>query len=59
VEALSPDNYDVERCKAHLNTEDRANCMDQGCAARRVCPISQTYGRQAAQSAFHMKAFNP
>lgn len=56
VDALQPDAYDVAACKADL--ENPANdCMAKGCAARRACPISQTYGRVEAQSAFHMEAF--
>lgn len=59
VNALGPDGYDVPHCKTHLNGEDLAACMTQGCAVRRTCPISQTYGRLPEQSAFHMRAFNP
>ncbi|WP_424940891.1 ferredoxin [Aliiroseovarius sp. S253] len=59
VDALGPNGYDVPACKSHLNTEDRADCMTQGCAVRRTCPVSQTYGRLPLQSAFHMRAFNP
>lgn len=59
VSALGASGYDVPACKSHLNGEDRADCMAQGCAVRRVCPVSETYGRFPAQSAFHMKAFNP
>ncbi len=59
VGALGPDGYDVPACKAHLNGADSADCMGQGCAVRRSCPVSESYGRLHAQSAFHMKAFNP
>lgn len=59
VGALGSVNYDVGACLAHLNGADSADCMGAGCAARRACPVSQNYGRLAAQSAFHMKAFNP
>ncbi|WP_306113151.1 MULTISPECIES: ferredoxin [unclassified Roseovarius] len=56
VAALQPDGYDVAACKADL--ENPANdCMAKGCAARRACPVSQSYGRVEAQSAFHMEAF--
>ncbi|SLN26350.1 hypothetical protein ROG8370_00962 [Roseovarius gaetbuli] len=56
VNALKGDHYDVPLCKNDLDR--RANdCMDQGCAVRRACPLSQNYGRQPAQSAFHMRAF--
>ena len=56
VAALRPGAYDVPACKADL---DRAgnDCRAQGCAVRRTCPVSQSYGRAPAQSAFHMGYF--
>ncbi|MEL6449985.1 MAG: ferredoxin [Pseudomonadota bacterium] len=58
VDALSDAHaYDVPACKAYLDTRAGADCMDGGCRVRRVCPVSQAFGRPAAQSAFHMKAF--
>ncbi|MBF9047882.1 ferredoxin [Rhodobacterales bacterium LSUCC0031] len=59
VGALHAEAYDVAACHAHLATEAGQDCRDQGCRARRVCPVSQTYGRQVAQSAFHMRSFHP
>ena len=55
VEALTPDGYDVPTCKTHIRTQGQ-DCM-QGCLARRACPVSQQFGRQPAQSEFHMRAF--
>lgn len=56
VAALGPSGYDVPGCKTDL---DRAgnDCMAQGCAVRRACPVSAGAGRSPAQSAFHMRAF--
>lgn len=59
VGALSVQGYDVAACKAELSGADRGGCMGAGCAARRACPVGKSYGRISAQSAFHMKAFNP
>lgn len=59
VGALRADAYDVAACHAHLATEAGRDCRDQGCRARRACPISQGYGRRAEQSAFHMRSFHP
>lgn len=59
VNALTGAQYDVARCKGHLSSPAGAECLSQGCAARRACPLSASYGRLAAQSAFHMKAFHP
>ncbi|WP_151720602.1 ferredoxin [Gemmobacter serpentinus] len=32
-------------------------CLAQGCAVRRACPLSQSYARLDAQSAYHMRQF--
>lgn len=59
VQALSEGQYDVDRCRAHIAGEDRAQCRAYGCAARRACPAGVPHLRPAAQSAFHMQAFMP
>lgn len=56
VDALQPDAYDVPACKADLDRPGN-DCRARGCAVRRACPVSQRYGRQEAQSAFHMGYF--
>lgn len=57
VDALKAQSYDVPACQTHIRSKDDAHCRTKGCAARRACPVSQRYGRQNVQSAFHMKAF--
>lgn len=57
--ALDADGYDVPVCHAFLDTEAGQSHMDQGCAVRRACPVSQSYGRVDAQSAYHMSQFHP
>ncbi|MEJ6478058.1 MAG: ferredoxin [Octadecabacter sp.] len=57
VGALTPDGYDVAGCKAHITTPAGNDCIGSGCAVRRACPVSQSYGRDPAQSEFHMRAF--
>lgn len=59
VGALGPSGYDVPACHAYLATDAGQGCLDHGCALRRACPISQSYGRRAEQSAFHMRSFHP
>lgn len=54
VSALSSTGYDVPSCKTHIETD--ALCR-AGCRVRMACPVSQSYWRAPAQSAFHMKAF--
>ena len=57
VGALGPAGYDVPACRAWLSSDAGHDCMAQGCAVRRACPVSQSYGRLPEQSAFHMRAF--
>lgn len=57
--ALTETGYDVEGCHAFLDTSRGGDCMAQGCAVRRACPVSRRHGRVPAQSAFHMRAFHP
>ena len=59
VNALSEDGYDVPACHAFLDTPAGADCMENGCKARRACPVSQDFNRSTAQSAFHMRSFHP
>lgn len=58
VQALGPAGYDLTACHGWLNDPDGQDCMAQGCAARRACPLSRLYGRHPNQSAHHMKAFH-
>ena len=58
VGALNSADYDLDTCHSYLDTCAGQNCMQSGCAVRRSCPISRDYGRDPAQSAFHMKAFH-
>ena len=60
VDALSAKHgYNVAACHAYLDTEAGQDCLTKGCKARRACPVSQSFGRDPAQSAFHMRSFHP
>jgi hypothetical protein len=56
--AIDALGYDLNACHAYLDTDSGQTCLTNGCAVRRACPVSQSYGRQAVQSAHHMKAFH-
>jgi epoxyqueuosine reductase len=58
VGALSGAGYDVPACHAFLDTQPGRDCLTQGCAVRRACPVSQAYGRVPHQSAYHMGHFH-
>ena len=56
--ALGARGYDVPACHAFLDTGAGAACLQGGCHVRTSCPVSRSYGRMPAQSAFHMAAFH-
>ena len=57
VGALQGAQYDVEACRSYVRSDPDQRCLSEGCLARRTCPVSQTYERAAAQSAYHMREF--
>ncbi|MEI4260491.1 ferredoxin [Roseovarius sp. D0-M9] len=59
VDALSAARgYDVAACHGYLDTPGGADCLGGGCKARGACPVSQRFGREPEQSAFHMSYFH-
>lgn len=57
VDAFGADGYDVAACVGHLETPAGAECMAEGCRARRACPVGTDYRYEPAQAAFYMRAF--
>lgn len=58
VGALDQGSYDTEACREFLDSAPGRPCRDTGCAVRRACPLSRSWPRPPAQSAFHMAAFH-
>lgn len=56
VDAFSARGLDVGRCASHLASEAGADCMANGCLARRACPVGVSYRHTSEQAAFHMAA---
>ena len=56
--ALTGAGYDVPACHAFLDQPEGQDCLSGGCHVRRACPLSQSYGRVAGQSAYHMRQFH-
>jgi len=50
------DGYDIDGCKAHIRSDAGRDCGENGCLARRACPVGQGK-RLPVQSKFHMDAF--
>ncbi|NBT56458.1 MAG: hypothetical protein EBT05_16820, partial [Betaproteobacteria bacterium] len=57
VAAFDGDSYHVESCLSWLHQAGSEPCMQQGCLARRACPVGAAYRYPAEVAAFHMTAF--
>ena len=57
VDAFSEHGYDVPACRAHIAAPHGQDCLDNGCLARRACPVGQDYIYASAQAGFHMRHF--
>jgi len=57
VGAFTPGQYDVPGCLNHLEAPQGEDCLEQGCRARRACPVGVGYRSSPAQAGFHMRAF--
>ena len=55
VRAFASGSYDVTTNKSDITGVYRKNCLSNGYAARRSCPLSQNFGRLTEQSSFHMR----
>ncbi len=56
--ALTGAGYDLPTCHGFLDTTNGEQCMSNGCAVRRACPLSLAYARMPEQSAYHMGQFH-
>lgn len=57
VGAFGPQGYNVPACADQLRQPDGADCLSDGCRARRACPVAGPDFYAPGQAAFHMKAF--
>jgi hypothetical protein len=57
VGAFSGTSYDVESCAAHVGSPAGIDCLDNGCKARRACPIGKSFTYHPYQAQFFMRAF--
>jgi Fe-S-cluster-containing hydrogenase component 2 len=57
VGAFSTAGYDVATCVTHIPAPAGAECMNNGCLARRACPIGPQYRHTQEQAQFHQRAF--
>lgn len=57
VNAFSSAGYDVEACASHVGSTAGLDCYDNGCRARRACPVGQGFAYHPYQAQFFMRAF--
>ena len=57
VGAFTKAGYDTKICATHLRRPEGADCLEQGCRARRACPVGADRRYEGAQNNFHMSAF--
>lgn len=57
VAAFGPEGYNVPACGDHIASPAGADCLEEGCRARRACPVGRDYLYPAGQAGFHMRAF--
>ena len=58
VNAFTPEGYDVAACVAHIDRARGLDCMEEGCRARRACPIGAEHRYAPDEANFHMRAFH-
>lgn len=49
--------FDLARCVGHIDSDDGADCMAEGCLARRACPVGRAWRYAPGHARFHMTAF--
>jgi hypothetical protein len=57
VDAIGGSRFDVENCRAHINSSHGRQCVQTGCIARNACPVGQKHAYCGEQQAFHMGAY--
>ena len=57
VSAFDGTSYRVDDCLGWLQQPGGEPCMQQGCLARRACPVGAAYRYPSDVAAFHMTAF--
>ncbi|MHA1600406.1 MAG: ferredoxin [Alphaproteobacteria bacterium] len=57
VNAFMNPGYNVPVCAGHMVTPSGADCLAQGCRARRACPVGPEFLYAPAQAELHMRAF--
>ncbi len=57
VDAFSGEKYRVGDCVDYLASDTDSPCREQGCTARKACPVAVQNQYESAHARFHMNAF--
>ena len=57
VDAFTSEKYRVGDCVDYLASDTDSPCREQGCTARKACPVAVQNQYDSAHARFHMKAF--
>ncbi|HWU26575.1 MAG TPA: hypothetical protein VN154_09260 [Rhizomicrobium sp.] len=57
VKAFSSLGFDVKACVTHIDAPNGADCLNEGCRARRACPVGAEHRHDPDEARFHMQAF--
>ena len=57
VGAYTTRGDDVPACAKHISSDLGKDCLEEGCRARRACPVGREYRYAPAQARFHMTAY--
>jgi hypothetical protein len=57
VNAFTSTGYDVAACVEHIESLLGTDCMEEGCRARRACPVGAGHRYSPEQARFSMRAF--
>ena len=57
VDAFKFKKYRIKACKSHVSSRLGLDCIDNGCLARRACPIGIEFRYTHHQAKFHMMHF--
>jgi hypothetical protein len=57
VTAFENGSFDLDSCVNHVLSAAGTECRENGCLARRACPVGPQFRYEPAQARFHMSAF--
>jgi len=57
VDAFADQSYDADKCMDYLLSDATSACRNRGCAARRACPVGESFTYLQEHAKFHMDSY--